>query len=211
MNCFKSQKGFTLIEVMVVAVIIAIMAAVAIPSIRAWLPRQQIRSVKRDIVSSMQLGRMKAIGRGSNFYIEFDHDNDGSVAENIITCYLDSDSDGADGELNNAAGENEYLASQITMPDTDGGVPIIRLPAHVSFGVDAGVTRADDSDPSIGDGVAIDGDRVELNPDGRALLNGNNRWPTVYIRSDRGEHFAIQINMLGRARVLKWNGTSWQG
>jgi prepilin-type N-terminal cleavage/methylation domain-containing protein len=210
MNCFKSQKGFTMIEVMVVAVIIGVMAAVAIPSIRAWLPRQQIRSVKRDIVSSMQLGRMRAIGSGSNFHIDFDHDNAGGANAPFFTCYLDTDNDGANGELNNGVGDNEYLASQESFPETDSGIPVIGIPAHVSYGVDAGVVAALNSSP-VGDGVAIDADRLEFHPDGRAELNSDNNWPTVYIRSDRGEHFAIQVNMLGRVNVLKWNGAAWQG
>ena len=204
MKWFKSQQGFTMIEMAVVAAIIAIMAVVAVPSIRAWIPRQQIRAVKRDIVSSMQLGRMKAIGRGSNFYIDFDHDNDGSVAENIITCYLDTDSDGADGEVNNAAGENEYVESQITFPDTDAGVPVIRFPAHVTLGYDTGVTPIGASLPGGVGFNLTDTLREEFEPNGRAAQG------VVYIRSDRGENFAITVNLLGRVSVLKWNGTNWQ-
>jgi prepilin-type N-terminal cleavage/methylation domain-containing protein len=208
-NHSTTRKGFTAIEVMIVVVLIAIMAAVAVPSIRAWVPRQQVRSVKRDIVSKMQLGRMRAIGSGSYFFIDFDHNNNASVAEGMYTCYLDTDNDGADGEVNNANGDNEYNLSRVTLTEQDAGVRVIPLPNHVSFGVDTGVPAAPNSD-SVGDGVAVLNDRIELHPDGRARMNASGNQPTVYIRSDREENFAIQVNMLGQVNVLKWNGAAWQ-
>lgn len=198
----KYQKGFTLVEVMVVAALIGVMAMIAVPSIREWLPRQQLRSVKRDIVSQMQNGRMRAIGTGHNFYLDFDDNNDGAVAEGVYSCYLDTDDDGSDGEVNNGEGENEYLQSQATAPDTNAGIPVIRLPSHVSFGADAGVTSVGGG--AMGDGVDFPGERAIFRPNGRGQLG------TVYIHSDRNENFAITVNILGRVIVRKWNGAAWQ-
>jgi len=210
MNCFKSQKAFTIIEVMVVTVIIAIMVTIAIPSIRAWVPRQQLRSVKRDIVSAMQLARMRAIGTGHYCYIDFDHNNDDDVDEGFFTCYLDTDNDGDNGEVNNAAGENEYLISQVVLPDTDG-VPVIQLPSHVSYGADAGVTAIGGG--AVGDGVDFpQGVPYQDAETLRALFapNGQGKPGAVYIHSDRGENFAIEVSMLGRVKGWKWNGANWQ-
>jgi prepilin-type N-terminal cleavage/methylation domain-containing protein len=209
------RQGFSLIEVMIVLVIIGIMAAIAIPSYRAWFPRHQLRSAKKDVVEAMQLGKMRAIGSGHVFYLDFDPDNNGTVA-NTFTGYLDTDDDGADGEAdNNSAAltelmQHEYEQSQMALPDVVGGVRVVRLPGNVTFGSGSGGTAAPNSD-AIGDGVSVTNDRIEFRPNGRVTLNsGTNNWPTIYLRSSAGESFAIQINMVGSVRVRKWNGTAWQ-
>lgn len=210
----QSSRGFTLIEVMVVAAIIALMVMVAVPSYRTWFPRHQLRSAKKDVVAAMQLGRMRAIGTGHVFYLDFDPDNNGTVV-NDFTCYLDTDDDGADGEAdNNSAAlpesmQHEYEQSQMALPDRAGAVPVVRFPGGVTFGSGSGGVAAPNSD-AIGDGVAVDGKRIAFRPDGRVPLNASLRSPTVYLRSATGESFAIQVNMLGRVKVFKWTGTVWQ-
>lgn len=57
------QRGFTLIEAMVVVSIVAILAALAAPSFQAMLDRQRVSTVAADLYSSVVLTRAEAIRR----------------------------------------------------------------------------------------------------------------------------------------------------
>src|SRR6056297_797559 len=60
-----SIKGFTLIEVIVVTVIIGILTAIAIPSFRGFTRSSQVTSAANDLVSALNLARSEAVTRGT--------------------------------------------------------------------------------------------------------------------------------------------------
>jgi Tfp pilus assembly protein FimT len=188
---------------MLVVAIIGIMVGIAVPSIRTLLPRYQIRSLKRDVVSAMQLGRMRAIATCHYFYVDFDPGNDGVQNHMAFACFLDSDDDGQ-GSLNNGLAQDadEYRASQVASPDRVAGFPAIRLPAPIRYGLSPGVTDINGA-PYSGDGVTFSGDRGIFYP------NGTGKPGTVYFHTDQGENFAVTVNMVGRVIVRRWSGTAW--
>lgn len=58
-----SVEGFTLIELMVVLVIVAVLLAIALPSFSVLTLRTKLRSYTNDIVTSVHLARSEAIKR----------------------------------------------------------------------------------------------------------------------------------------------------
>jgi prepilin-type N-terminal cleavage/methylation domain-containing protein len=62
----SKTKGFTLLEIMVTLMVMAIVAAMATPSLREFVLRSQIRSATGDLVTSFALARSEAILRGAN-------------------------------------------------------------------------------------------------------------------------------------------------
>jgi len=67
-----NKKGITLIELIIVMVIIAIGAALMVPSIGAWLPNYRLRAAARDIVSTMRMAQMKAVSGNTDYRVSFD-------------------------------------------------------------------------------------------------------------------------------------------
>ena len=67
-----NKKGITLIELIIVMVIIAIGAALMVPSIGSWLPNYRLRSATRDIVSMMRVAQMKAVSLNTEHRVSFD-------------------------------------------------------------------------------------------------------------------------------------------
>jgi type IV fimbrial biogenesis protein FimT len=58
------SRGFTVVELMIVMVILAILGAVAMPNLDKALTNQRLRNAATDFVSALLLARSEAIKRG---------------------------------------------------------------------------------------------------------------------------------------------------
>jgi type IV fimbrial biogenesis protein FimT len=62
----RPQAGFTMVEMMIVVVIIAILSALAVPSMKSMIRTQQVKTISFDIFASLSLARSEAIKRNVN-------------------------------------------------------------------------------------------------------------------------------------------------
>jgi prepilin-type N-terminal cleavage/methylation domain-containing protein len=72
MKMKRGEGGVTLIELAVVMAIIAIMALFVAPAVGEWFDNFRIRQGTKDIVSNLQLARMKAISSQLEYRVDFD-------------------------------------------------------------------------------------------------------------------------------------------
>jgi type IV fimbrial biogenesis protein FimT len=109
----RKDSGLTLIEVMAVIGIIAILAALAVPNFKNWMPKRRLSAASNDILSTMQYARSTALKDNASVGLVFDSAND------AYSIFVD-----------NGAGANAGNASQ------DGDEPTIRsgqMPAGIDL------------------------------------------------------------------------------
>lgn len=105
MNNRMNKKGITIIELVVVMIIIAIGAVLIAPNIGAWLPHYRLRSVTRDIVSTMRTAQMKAVSANVEYRVYFDQTNrkfwleKGNLSSNSTNWGTEGAKEGADNFL----------------------------------------------------------------------------------------------------------------
>jgi len=59
----RRQAGFTLIEVMIVVAIVGIASALAVPNIREWLARYDLKQSMSEIAGDLSLAKLVAMNR----------------------------------------------------------------------------------------------------------------------------------------------------
>jgi prepilin-type N-terminal cleavage/methylation domain-containing protein len=60
----KSASGFTMIEVLIVIVILAILMSIAIPGFSRWLPNYRLKGAARDFTPAFSLQSRRHQGQG---------------------------------------------------------------------------------------------------------------------------------------------------
>lgn len=176
----NDQKGFSLLELVVVLGIMGIMMTIAITTIGSRGPSMRLKSDARDLVSNMQLARVRAIRDTRTWAVLFD------IPKQAYILYSD-------------AGETPPTWS-------DGNEDVFRrvsLGNGVRFGSQQGVP-ATYVDPV--DGVSYAGELVVFNSNGTMSETGE-VYLTIGSGESFG---VFSLSTTGNLKIQKNYGSGWE-
>jgi prepilin-type N-terminal cleavage/methylation domain-containing protein len=185
-------SGFTLIEVLMTIVVLAILAAVAVPGFSVWLPKYQLKAAARDVVSNFQLAKMGAIKNNRAWGVVFD------PGVNPGRYYLCSDP-GANGNWEGPAGD-DTVEKAVDLASYQSGVDYGHGDATKKATSDGGPF------PDPYDDISFIGNVATFSPKGTVTRVGY-----VYLSNRRGASCAVGAPSTAGVIVLKrWTGSEWE-
>lgn len=75
-----SRQGFSLIELMISLVVMALLISLGAPAFSEWIQNQQIRAAAESTLNGLQVARAEAVGRNTNVSFQFMGDLSSSCA-----------------------------------------------------------------------------------------------------------------------------------
>ncbi|HVP36863.1 MAG TPA: GspH/FimT family pseudopilin [Terriglobales bacterium] len=114
----KKQRGFSLIEMMIVVVLIGVMAALTVGTFDNFLRKQKLKAAGRDLLSDLRLTRSYAVSRRAQFGVYFDQNAGQYIVfkdvVNLSNCTYDS----GDSVVKTVALPNTLVLNNCTFPNT---------------------------------------------------------------------------------------------
>ena len=83
----QREKGFTLIEILIVGVIMTVLAAIAMPRMGFLFSKNKLRTSTSSVTSSLYLARMKAVNDGENYGVQFSGDGYIEIVRDPLGVY----------------------------------------------------------------------------------------------------------------------------
>lgn len=97
----KNNKGFTLVELMIVVVLMAILAAIAAPAYRNYMARSRLNGAARLVLTDLASARMDAVKMNRRVEVYFT----GGSSSPAATYKICDDANG-DGAVSDGEGRN---------------------------------------------------------------------------------------------------------
>jgi len=120
-----NRRGVTLIELVIVMIIIAILAALSVPSFGVWMAHYRLRTAARDVVTVMRTAQMRAVSYNMPYGVSF------NSATSQFQLYRDSGGlqvDGAASPLPKGITYNSIVG----LPNGPGDQPFISFSPNSS-------------------------------------------------------------------------------
>ncbi len=197
------DKGFTLIELMIVVVIVGMLAAMAGPSISDYIDKRKIISAAEAVYSQLQFARSQAISRSQTVYVNFGYTDDTKASTWLMSV---STNDGCDITKTVTATDLSddciLLVSDgdANVDEGDGTVDTDDLVYHVTSGADFNEVKLD----ADGSGTGGAPGQISFDPTRGTALNR-----TVYLTFTKGSsdyEMRIVVGQIGRVKVCTPTG-----
>lgn len=143
-------EGFSLIELMLVAALISVMAAITVPTVAAGLTRYQIISATQQVASTIRSARIQAVGKNQTLRVRF---NAPAATQYQIVDAMDA-----------AVGSVQALPT---------GVTFVAVSGDIEFNTSGRVTAVGGPIPItvvVGNGDADQNRTLTISPSGRVLV-----------------------------------------
>jgi prepilin-type N-terminal cleavage/methylation domain-containing protein len=137
-----ARAGFTIIEVMIVVAIVAVFAALAVPTWQRYQSNQQLRTAARDVANAFSYARSRAVATGNRHVVVFavDPGNPNDACGNAIVNEQGRPvpilvfDDGTPAAANCCLDPGEQRLSEYPQPGVNWGVTLAPGPAPADVG-----------------------------------------------------------------------------
>ena len=180
-------RGFTLIELITIMIIVIILLGVGIPAYRNWLPDMNLRSAIRNIKSDIELAKSTAIRNNTSCALAFNTANPGSY-----TVFVDD-------------GEGGGTANNLIQDGGESSLKSISMPKNVTM--IAGGDTDFDGKKAVGfnsRGIPYTYD------DGTSQAKDLAAPGTVALQNVKNNYRRVRLTIVGLSRIQRSsNGTTW--